>query len=83
MPCVLWGVSTSCRLVLQVIGGLDETLFKGVMQYVPIHKEWYYEVVITDISVGGESLNMDCKEVTVSVLVTNRAVFCQFFCNFL
>ena len=38
------------------------------MYYVPIHKEWYYEVIITDIKVNGDSLNMDCEEVTVKAL---------------
>ena len=53
-------------IFLQVIGGTDETLYTGKMYYVPIHKEWYYEVIITDIKVNGDSLNMDCKEVTVA-----------------
>ena len=26
-------------------------------------KKWYYEVVITDIAVDGESLDLDCKKV--------------------
>ncbi len=48
-----------------MIGGLDESLYTGPLLYAPIIKEWYYEVVITDILVNGSSLNMDCKEVGI------------------
>ncbi|KAK7499890.1 hypothetical protein BaRGS_00008981 [Batillaria attramentaria] len=45
-----------------VLGGISEDLFKGEIFYTPIVKEMYYEVVISDIKVGGDSLAMDCKE---------------------
>jgi len=45
-----------------VIGGIDDTLYLGDMFYATIHKQWYYEVIVTDIEVNGRSLNMDCKE---------------------
>lgn len=45
-----------------VLGGISEELYSGSILYTPIVKEMYYEVVITDILVGGESLKMDCKE---------------------
>ncbi|XP_064604914.1 beta-secretase 1-like [Liolophura sinensis] len=45
-----------------VIGGVDESLYEGPLFTSPIHREWYYEVVITDVEVDAESLNMDCKE---------------------
>ncbi len=48
-----------------MIGGLDESLWTGPLLYSPIVKEWYYEVVITNILINGSSLNMDCKEVGV------------------
>lgn len=34
-------------------------------------KKWYYEVVIIDIVVGGESLVLDCKK------VNKKELFCD------
>ncbi|OWF41934.1 Beta-secretase 1 [Mizuhopecten yessoensis] len=45
-----------------VLGGVDASLFTGQMLYTPIHKEWYYEVIILDVMVAGTSLHLDCKE---------------------
>ncbi|XP_074652735.1 beta-secretase 1-like [Tubulanus polymorphus] len=45
-----------------VFGGIDKDLYDGSILYSPIYKKWYYEVILTDISVAGVSLNMDCKE---------------------
>jgi len=39
-------------------------LHGGDVFYTPIHREWYYEVVVTDIQVNNVSLDMDCKEVS-------------------
>ena len=44
---------------------MDEELYEGDLLYTPVVKKWYYEVVITDIAVGGESLNLDCKKVEI------------------
>jgi len=41
---------------------VDTDLYEGDLLYTPVVKKWYYEVVITDIAVGGESLNLDCKK---------------------
>ena len=49
----------------QVFGEVDEELYEGDLLYTPVVKKWYYEVVITDIAVGGESLNLDCKKVKI------------------
>lgn len=48
----------------QVLGGISEDLYTGRIFYTPIVREMYYEVVISDISVAGTSLSMDCKEVS-------------------
>lgn len=45
-----------------VIGGVDHTLYKGNISYAMLLKEWYYEVILTDIAIGGTSVNIDCKE---------------------
>ena len=46
----------------QVFGEIDNDLYKGDMLYTPIVKKWYYEVIITDISVNGLSLGVNCKK---------------------
>ncbi|XP_058050911.1 beta-secretase 1 isoform X2 [Ahaetulla prasina] len=45
-----------------IIGGIDQTLYRGNIWYTPIRKEWYYEVVIVKIEINGQDLQMDCKE---------------------
>ncbi|KAK3706569.1 hypothetical protein RRG08_055009 [Elysia crispata] len=45
-----------------ILGGIDPDMTKSELFYTPVYKEWYYEVVLTDIQVGGNSLNLDCKE---------------------
>ena len=47
-----------------MIGGLDSSLYVGDILYVPLRREWYYEVIITDISVDDVSVDLDCKEVS-------------------
>ncbi|CAG2257140.1 BACE1 [Mytilus edulis] len=46
----------------KTFGGKDHGLYKGDIYYTPIHKQWYYDIVIVDVKVGGTSLNLDCKE---------------------
>ncbi|NXJ32633.1 BACE1 secretase, partial [Ciconia maguari] len=48
--------------LLQIIGGIDRSLYVGDIWYTPIRKEWYYEVIIVKLEVNGQDLNMDCKE---------------------
>lgn len=47
------------------MGGVDHSLHAGSLEYIPIYKEWYYEVIITEIYIGETSLDMDCKEVSL------------------
>ena len=54
--------------LVQVLGGVSEELYKGEIFYSPIVKEMYYEVVISDIAVDGDSLELDCKEVSCKSL---------------
>jgi len=50
--------------MLQVVGGVSPDLYVGDLMYVPLRREWYYEVIITDIMVNDVSLGLDCKEVS-------------------
>ncbi|XP_070800383.1 beta-secretase 2 [Pituophis catenifer annectens] len=45
-----------------VFGGIEPSLYKGKIWYTPITKEWYYQVEILKFEVGGQNLNLDCKE---------------------
>jgi len=47
---------------VQVFGEIDNDLYKGDMLYTPIVKKWYYEVIITDFTVNGDSLGLNCKK---------------------
>lgn len=59
---------------------MDEELYEGDLLYTPVVKKWYYEVVITDIAVGGESLNLDCKKVKINYpLNVTEMLFLQRF----
>ncbi|KAF7251049.1 Beta-secretase 2 [Varanus komodoensis] len=45
-----------------VLGGIEPSLYKGEIWYTPIKKEWYYQVEVLKLEVGGQILNLDCKE---------------------
>lgn len=48
----------------KIMGGLEPTLYLGSMWYTPILQEWYYQVEVLKLEVGGENLNLDCREVS-------------------
>lgn len=45
-----------------VLGGTEPTLYKGDIWYTPIKEEWYYQIEILKLEIGGQSLNLDCRE---------------------
>ncbi|XP_036707461.1 beta-secretase 2 isoform X2 [Balaenoptera musculus] len=45
-----------------VLGGIEPTLYKGDIWYTPIKEEWYYQIEILKLEIGGQSLNLDCRE---------------------
>ncbi|KAM5150366.1 beta-secretase 2-like [Callospermophilus lateralis] len=45
-----------------VLGGIEPSLYKGDIWYTPIKEEWYYQIEILKLEIGGQSLNLDCKE---------------------
>ncbi|KAH0624819.1 hypothetical protein JD844_032653 [Phrynosoma platyrhinos] len=46
----------------KILGGIEPSLYKGEIWYTPIQREWYYQVEILKLEVGGQNLNLDCKE---------------------
>lgn len=47
----------------QVLGGIEPSLYTGEIWYTPIKEEWYYQVEILKLEVGGQNLELDCREV--------------------
>ncbi|XP_064135546.1 beta-secretase 2 isoform X3 [Loxodonta africana] len=45
-----------------VLGGIQPSLYKGDIWYTPIKEEWYYQIEILKLEIGGQSLNLDCRE---------------------
>ncbi|KAF7692718.1 beta-secretase 2 [Silurus meridionalis] len=45
-----------------IMGGLEPTLYRGSMWYTPVLQEWYYQVEVLKLEVGGRNLNLNCKE---------------------
>ncbi|KAG1655901.1 Beta-secretase 1 [Nymphon striatum] len=43
-----------------VLGDIDSSLYLGDITYTPITREWYYEVVLTSIGVGNDTLDIQC-----------------------
>uniref|UniRef100_A0A8B9Q6M6 Beta-secretase 2 n=1 Tax=Apteryx owenii TaxID=8824 RepID=A0A8B9Q6M6_APTOW len=46
-----------------VLGGIEPSLYKGDIWYTPIKEEWYYQVEILKLEVGGQNLELDCREI--------------------
>ncbi|NXF24755.1 BACE2 secretase, partial [Rhodinocichla rosea] len=45
-----------------VLGGIEPSLYTGDIWYTPIKEEWYYQVEILKLEVGGQNLQLDCRE---------------------
>ncbi|KAM6293824.1 beta-secretase 2 isoform 3-T3 [Porphyrio hochstetteri] len=45
-----------------VLGGIEPSLYTGDIWYTPIKEEWYYQVEILKLEVGGQNLELDCRE---------------------
>ncbi|XP_025933552.1 beta-secretase 2 isoform X2 [Apteryx rowi] len=45
-----------------ILGGIEPSLYKGDIWYTPIKEEWYYQVEILKLEVGGQNLELDCRE---------------------
>ncbi|XP_030059683.1 beta-secretase 2 [Microcaecilia unicolor] len=43
-----------------VLGGIEPSLYTGKIWYTPIKEEWYYQVEVLKLEVGGRNLNLDC-----------------------
>lgn len=56
------GLASSDRGGSLVLGGIEPSLYSGDVWYTPVTEEWYYQVEVLKLEVGGINLNMDCIE---------------------
>ncbi|XP_072470882.1 beta-secretase 2 [Notamacropus eugenii] len=54
-----------------VMGGVDSSLYKGDIWYTAITKEWYYQIEILKLEVGGQNLNLDCSEYNIEKAIVD------------
>lgn len=50
---------------LQILGGIEPSLYRGEIWYTPIVEEWYYQVEVLKLEVGGQPLDLDCREASI------------------
>ena len=48
---------------LQVLGGVNESMYEGDIFSTSIVEEKFYNIIVTNLTVGDTTINMDCKEV--------------------
>ena len=58
-------------LCTQVLGGIDETLYNGPIFYTSLVQQKFYNVLVTNITVGGTVISLDCGEVR-SAYISSR-----------
>lgn len=49
-----------------ILGGINEELYSGNIQYTPVYQEWYYEVILMDIKVGNASWPYECSQLNIN-----------------
>ncbi|XP_001370392.2 beta-secretase 2 [Monodelphis domestica] len=54
-----------------VMGGIEPSLYEGDIWYTSIKKEWYYQIEILKLEIGGQSLNLDCIEYNVDKAIVD------------
>ena len=54
---------------IQGIGGVGTSRYSGNIYYTPIVKSQYYNVLFSNISVGGAMMSLDCPMVSILLIV--------------
>ncbi|XP_044940416.1 beta-secretase 2 isoform X2 [Mustela putorius furo] len=64
LPGIKWNgiLGLAYAALAKVLGGIEPSLYKGDIWYTPIKEEWYYQIEILKLEIGGQSLNLDCRE---------------------
>ncbi|KAJ7411307.1 Beta-secretase 2 [Willisornis vidua] len=71
LPGVKWHgiLGLAYDALAKVLGGIEPSLYTGDIWYTPIKEEWYYQVEILKLEVGGQNLQLDCREVFAIVFL--------------
>uniref|UniRef100_A0A3Q2HDJ2 Beta-secretase 2 n=1 Tax=Equus caballus TaxID=9796 RepID=A0A3Q2HDJ2_HORSE len=64
LPGIKWNgiLGLAYATLAKVLGGIEPSLYRGDIWYTPIKEEWYYQIEILKLEIGGQSLNLDCRE---------------------
>ncbi|EMP31448.1 Beta-secretase 2, partial [Chelonia mydas] len=64
LPGIKWHgiLGLAYATLAKIMGGIEPSLYKGDIWYTPIKEEWYYQIEILKLEVGGQNLNLDCRE---------------------
>ncbi|XP_074069949.1 beta-secretase 2 [Macrotis lagotis] len=54
-----------------VMGGIEPSLYEGDIWYTAIKKEWYYQIEILKLEIGGQNLNLNCHEYNVDKAIVD------------
>ena len=62
-------------------GEIDFTAFTGPVHYTRIRREWYYDVVMTDVDVEGTSVGVEesCQEFNMDKTIVDSGESFPFF----
>ncbi|KAJ6662448.1 hypothetical protein lerEdw1_011861 [Lerista edwardsae] len=62
VSCYIGVTEVRACVSLQILGGIEPSLYAGEIWYTPIVEEWYYQVEVLKLEVGDQPLDLDCRE---------------------
>lgn len=54
----------------QVLGGLNHSLYHGTIMFTDIVEQRFYNVLVSNVTIGNISISLDCQEVTMTTIGT-------------
>ena len=54
----------------QVLGGLNHSLYHGTIMFTDIVEQRFYNVLVSNVTIGNISVSLDCQEVTMTTIGT-------------
>ncbi|XP_068930958.1 beta-secretase 2 isoform X2 [Petaurus breviceps papuanus] len=73
LPETKWNgiLGLAYSMLAKVMGGIEPSLYKGDIWYTTIKKEWYYQIEILKLEIGGQNLNLDCREYNIEKAIVD------------
>ncbi|KAM9033753.1 beta-secretase 2 isoform 2-T2 [Sarcophilus harrisii] len=73
LPKTKWNgiLGLAYATLAKVMGGIEPSLYKGDIWYTTIKREWYYQIEILKLEIGGQNLNLDCREYNVDKAIVD------------